>query len=340
MALVVMKRVLITGGSSGIGLEASRLLLLSGHQLTLCCRCQDRCEQTQQTLLNAGADSDLIDYLVVDLADLQSVSQACQQLLQQGNPIDVLVLNAGQQRAGDPKPAFSAQGIELTFAVNQLAHQWMMMQLLPLLQASPQPRLVITASDEHDPATGGGRVGQPAGLADLAGLKCGADFVMLDGNDRFDGEKAYKDSKLCNVLLGRELSRRLAEQASPFPVLSWSPGLVIPRGNEGFFRTSRACNPLGMTLFALLARDVLRLTETPARAGELLADLCVDNRWSDPGFHYLSNHLIRPGQHRFEAMNTSVEACDQAKATALWTHSSELIHAVLPGAQPSGRLEL
>ena len=208
MALVVMKRVLITGGSSGVGLEASRLLLLSGHQLTLCCRSQDRCEQTQQTLLNAGADPDLIDYLVVDQADLQSVSQACQQLLQQGNPIDFLVLNAGQQRAGDPNPAFSAQGIELTFAVNQLAHQWMLMQLLPLLKATPQPRLVITASDVHDPATGGGRVGQPAGLGDLAGLKCGAGFVMLDGNDRFDGEKAYKDSKLCNVLMGREIDRQ------------------------------------------------------------------------------------------------------------------------------------
>ena len=115
---------------------------------------------------------------------------------------------------------------------------------------------------------------------------------------------------------------------------------MIPRGNEGFFRTSRACNPLGMRLFALLARDVLRLTETPARAGELLSDLCVGNRWSDPGFHYISNHLIRPGQHRFEEVDTSAEGSDQAKATVLWTLSSELMQAVLPGVQPSRSLEL
>ena len=40
-------------------------------------------------------------------------------------------------------------------------------------------------------------VGQPADLGDLAGLKAGAGFVMLDGSARFDGDKAYKDSKLC-----------------------------------------------------------------------------------------------------------------------------------------------
>ena len=326
MALVVMKRVLITGGSSGIGLEASRLLLLSGHQLTLCCRSQDRCEQTQQTLLNAGADSDLIDYLVVDLADLQSVSQACQQLLQQGNPIDVLVLNAGQQRAGDPKPAFSAQGIELTFAVNQLAHQWMLMQLLPLLKATPQPRLVITASDVHDPATGGGRVGQPAGLADLAGLKCGADFVMLDGNDRFDGEKAYKDSKLCNVLMGREIDRQLQ---GALPVIAWSPGLVIPKGQGGFFRFNRERNPLGMAIFSLVARDLLRVTESLPTAGRLLADLAADAVFTTPGFTYLSNRLVRPGLHRFAAVETSKEATDLEKAAELWRLSERLIGSVL-----------
>jgi len=328
-----IRNLLITGASSGIGAEAARRLQTMGHRLTLLCRSE---QAGARTRMHLGPSPRL---LIADLADLEAVDRISCQLMDEGEAIDTLVLNAGLQLAGTRTPQWSRQGIELTFAVNQLAHQRLLQHLLPLLMRSHAPRVVITASDVHNPLSGGGRVGRPADLGALKGLRSGTGFAMVDGG-RFDADKAYKDSKLCNVLLGRELSRRLAAQGNPIPVLSWSPGLVIPRGNEGFFRTSRACNPLGMTLFALLARDVLRLTETPSRAGELLADLCVDDRWSTPGFHYLSNHLIRPGQHRFEAVDTSVEACDQDKATALWTHSSQLMQSMLTGLQPPSRLEL
>ena len=327
------RNLLITGASSGIGAEAARRLQTMGHRLTLLCRSEQAGERTR---IHLGSSPRI---LIADLADLEAVDRISRQLMDEGEAIDTLALNAGLQLAGTRAPQWSRQGFELTFAVNQLAHQRLLEHLLPLLIRSHEPRVVITASDVHNPRSGGGRVGRPADLGSLKGLLSGTGFAMVDGGT-FDADKAYKDSKLCNVLLGRELSRRLEAQGTPFPVLSWSPGLVIPRGNQGFFRTSRACNPFGMTLFALLARDVLQLTEKPARAGELLADLCVGNRWSRPGFHYLSNHLIRPGQHRFEVVDTSVESCDQAKATALWTQSSELMQAVLPGCQPPSRLEL
>ena len=327
------RHLLITGASSGIGAEAARRLQTMGHRLTLLCRSE---QAEARTRLQLGPSPRI---LIADLADLEAVDRISRQLIDEADVIDTLVLNAGLQLAGTRAPQWSRQGIELTFAVNQLAHQRLLENLLPLLKRGHQPRAVITASDVHNPLSGGGRVGRPADLGSLDGLRSGTGFAMVDGGT-FDADKAYKDSKLCNVLLGRELSRRLEAQGTPFPVISWSPGLVIPRGPEGFFRTSRACNPLGMTLFALLARDVLRLTETPAQAGELLADLCVDNRWSDPGFHYFSNHLTRPGQHRFEAVDTSAEARDQAKATALWRLSSELMQTVMPGVQPSDPLEL
>ena len=90
---------------------------------------------------------------------------------------------------------------------------------------------------------------------------------MLDGSGSFNAEKAYKDSKLCNLLMAREAERRLREQGMLLPVLAWSPGLVIPRSDGGFFRYSRSHNPLAKALFAMVARDLLRLTETPQRAG-------------------------------------------------------------------------
>ena len=316
--------VLITGASSGIGLEAARQLAASGHRLTLFCRDAERCAQTRQQLLEAGAAPEQLAFIAADLADLLSVEQGCQQLLEQGMTVDALVLNAGQQRAGAGSPVRSAQGIEITFAVNQLAHQWMAMRLVPLLRQAEQPRLVITASDVHNPATGGGKVGLPAGLGDLAGLRAGAGFVMVDGSDRFDGDKAYKDSKLCNVLLARELARQLGDA---MPVIAWSPGLVITRGKEGFFRHNRQSNPVGMGLFALVARDLLRVTESVQAAGRLLAALATDASFDQPGFAYFSNQLVRPGLHRFGAADTSAEGADGAKAAELWRLSEVLLLA-------------
>ena len=321
-----MKRILITGASSGIGLEATRRLALSGHQLTLFCRTPERGEQTRSQLVAAGAMPSQVSWLVADLADLRSVQSACDQLLDRAEPLDGLVLNAGQQRAGAEAPVFSPQGLEITFAVNQLAHQLIATRLLPLLRLGSQPRLVITASDVHNPASGGGRVGQPADLGDLAGLKAGAGFAMLDGSASFDGDKAYKDSKLCNVLLGRELNRQLDAM---MPVIAWSPGLVIPRSSGGFFRHNRQSNPLGMMLFALVARDVLRVTESVQTAGRLLADLITDSGYAAPGFSYWSNRLVRPGVHRFSEAKTSAEGADLQKAVDLFRLSDDLICAAL-----------
>ena len=69
----------------------------------------------------------------------------------------------------------------------------------------------------------------------MDGLKQGAGFEMVDGGSRFDADKAYKDSKLCNVLMARELARQLQSGGRPLPVIAWSPGLVIPKSPEGFF---------------------------------------------------------------------------------------------------------
>jgi len=88
------------------------------------------------------------------------------------------------------------------------------------------------------------------------------------------------------VLLQRLLSLLLRKQGQSLPVLAWSPGLVIPRSSGGFFRYSRSQNPFGQALFALVARDLLRLTETPQRAGALLAGLATTSQPDHVGFQY------------------------------------------------------
>ena len=308
-------RILLTGGSSGIGLEAARLLNAQGHALTILCRNQESADQT--LALVGGA----VRTLICDLADLRAVADITHQLCDSDTSFDALVLNAGLQYAGDRQPRWSGQGIELTFAVNQLAHQLIAMRLMPLLRRSANPRLVITASEVHNPASGGGKVGRPASLGDLAGLRAGAGFGMVDGSDRFDADKAYKDSKLCNLLMTRELDRHLD---GTIPVIAWSPGLVIPRSGGGFFRDNRRRNPLAMAAFALVARDLFRITESLERAGSHLAHLVMDDS-ATPGFTYITNTLVRPGVHHFEVEDTSPEAADLQKAAELWKLSELLI---------------
>ena len=319
MADPASRHVLLTGASSGVGLEAAKVLSAQGHALTILCRNQATADQTLALL------SGSVRALICDLADLNAVAELCSQLLADDTALDVLVLNAGLQYAGASDPQLSAQGIELTFAVNQLAHQLMAMRLLPLLQRSASPRLVITASEVHNPTSGAGKVGRPAGLEDLEGLRFGPGFALLDGSRRFDGNKAYKDSKLCNVLMARELVRQLD---AAIPVIAWSPGLVITRSSGGFFRYNKRSNPLGMGVFAFVARDLLRITESPENAGRLLAQL-VNDPAIGPGFSYFTNKVVRPGAHRLEPTDTSAEAADLQKAEQLWRLSEQLIETSL-----------
>ncbi len=317
------RRILITGASSGIGHQAALLLQRAGHRLTLPCRDQARADATRQKLL--GVDSADLLTPILDLGDLESIERCAEELIAGGTPIDTLVLNAGLQYSGAAEPQRSAQGYELTVAVNHLGHQALAMQLLPLLERSEAPRLVVTASEVHDPRSPGGRVGQAAGLGDLAGLKAGAGFSMVDGHMPFNADKAYKDSKLCNLLFARGLERRLRQRGTTMPVLAWSPGLVIPRSSSGFFRQSRRHNEWGQRLFALVARDLLRLTATPEQAGSLLAELASSAAYGSPGFSYHVNRLIGPGQLRFVSAEPSPEAQDDALAEALWNVSAELV---------------
>jgi protochlorophyllide reductase len=298
---------LLTGGSSGIGFQAVQRLLDAGHRLTVLCR--------------DGAAADRLggrlSTPICDLSDLTSVERCAEALLTAAEPIDSLVLNAGLQYSGARKPRWSAQGYELTIAVNHLAHQVLVERLLPLLLLSTAPRLVVTSSEVHDPTTAGGKVGQPAGLGDLSGLRQGPGGAMVNGGP-FNAEKAYKDSKLCNLLMARDVERRLREQGQSLPVLAWSPGLVIPRSSGGFFRDSRRQNPFGQALFALVARDLLRLTETPQRAGALLAGLATSSPPDPVGLQYWSNRVLGPGRLRFDVSEPSAEARSDDLARELW----------------------
>ena len=324
--MAAARHILLTGGNSGIGFEAAVILCRAGHRLTLPCRDRASAEAAGRLVLERAGTGTPPATAVCDLADLESVRACAAAQLARGTPIDSLVLNAGLQYAGASEPRRTAQGHELSFGVNHLGHFLLAHQLCPLLAAGPAPRLVVTASEVHDPTTAGGKVGAPAGLGELAGLVPGQGTTMVDGSARFSADKAYKDSKLCNVLFAREFARRLEAQGTPAPVIAWSPGLVMPPTSEGgFWRYSRQSNELGQRLFALAARTLLRLTESVENAGALLAALAVDDAYADNGFTYRANRVTAPGRHVFEATATSSEGQNMDLARRLWEASAALV---------------
>ena len=327
------KRVLVTGPNSGIGFDGACKLAALGYDVVLACRtlakAEDAAARIRARALENGAplSGELIP-AECDLGDLGSVRRFAASAAGAA-PLDALVLNAGVQYSGDNDVRRTADGFEITVGTNHLGHFLLTELMLPRLEqaagTSPDgtaPRVVVTASEVHDPASPGGNVGLGAGLGDLAGLKAsGADFTMLDGS-AYNADKAYKDSKLCNVLFARELQRRLSAANSVVTVNAFGPGLIT---RTGFFRYQ---NPLFVKLFDFATNDIFHVAETVEGGGDCLVYMATSPALEGKGGLYYNNG-IAPGEgktgHKFERGEVSAEARDDAEAAALWQYSERLV---------------
>ena len=186
-----------------------------------------------------GGGGGSAEAVVLDLADLESVSGWAREYVASGQSLNAVVCNAGvapnrEGGAAEVDIQRTAQGFEQTIGVNHLGHFALVAQLMPSLRATPNARVVITSGAIHDAESPDGKNGAPPTLGGLAGLSSGPRFTMCDGG-AFDGNKAYKDSKLCGVLFARELARRLEEQGLGG---GGSGGLVCNAFSPGFVPTS------------------------------------------------------------------------------------------------------
>ena len=320
--------IFITGGSSGIGYQAILKLISLGHNIILPCRNILRANQVLTNIFNqlpCGLSKKGDIYTpIMDLSDFNSIDLLCDEVKKKRLKFDVLILNAGLQYTGSKTPRRSTQGFELTFAVNHLSHFYLIQNLLPSINKSSNSKIIITSSEVHNPMSSGGRVGAKASLGDLLGLVSGAGFEMIDGN-QFNADKAYKDSKLCNILFAKELSKKLRKKNLSIPVIAWAPGLVISRDSQGFFRYSRKYNLLGQILFTFFARDLLRIATSNEKAGMLLSDLVCSSKYNKFDFSYYSNKIISPGKFIFEKSTISKEAESEHLSNKLWELSKSLI---------------
>eukprot|EP01039_Chlorochromonas_danica_P003947 gene3947-4319_t len=253
----------------------------------------------------------------LDLADLSSIRAFAQRW---GNePIDCLALNAGLSFAKGQSPAYTKEGYELTVGTNHLGHFLLLNLLLPNVAKSPEGRIVFTASSVHNPEERGGDVGLPAGLKDMKGLKSNlkAPNNMIDGSE-YDPDKAYKDSKLCNVLTCLELNQRLKQDPKYSHVTAncFNPGLVP---TSGLFRYQ---NPFFSGIFSFLMRNVFKLAVSEEKAGSRLVYMIDSADLRGKTGRYFT---AKASDDQLYEVTPSREAQDVNKAKQLWQISEGLV---------------
>lgn len=183
---VESKTILITGAMDGIGLATARELARLGHHVIVHGRNAPRAEQVVHDM-RRETKNQTIAFVVADFAELAQVRQMAQQVNDKFERLDILINNAGVVMN---KRVLTANGFEMTFQVNHLAHFLLTNLVLDLIRRSAPARVITVSSGTH-------RRGHIA-------------WDNLNGENHYDGNTAYSNSKLENVLFAFELAGRLA----------------------------------------------------------------------------------------------------------------------------------
>lgn len=298
--------VLLTGGTAGIGLVAARRLLAAGVDLAIGARSPD------------AASPDLkrrARFHHLDLGDLTSAA-ALADTLGNGPEIDVLILNAGVQNVSGGR---SAQGLEVTFATNHLAHYLLARRLVPKMARGG--RIILTASGTHDPEM---KTGVPAPRhADARRLAWPATDPDLDTNVATAGRRAYSTSKLCNVMTARELAKRTTATRPDLSIMAFDPGFTPGTGLARDY--PGAASFLFRHILPLVVRG--ERVSTPANSGGLLAGMATgaDYAASRGGYFAVRGKALL-------GVPPSALARDEAACARLWADSEALLAEVAAGA--------
>ena len=178
------KRAVVTGGSDGVGLIIAARLAGAGADVVLPVRNPRKGAVAMEEIRRRTPDA-LVSLRELDLSSLQSVAALGRSLLAEGEPIHLLVNNAGVMTP--PSRQVTADGFELQLGTNHLGHFALVEQLLPLLRA------------------GGARV---TSQISIAASRNAINWEDLNWERSYDGMRAYSQSKIAFGLFGVELDRR------------------------------------------------------------------------------------------------------------------------------------
>ncbi|MFH7028828.1 MAG: protochlorophyllide reductase [Heteroscytonema crispum UTEX LB 1556] len=309
--------VAITGASSGVGLYAAKALAQRGWHVVMACR---DLPKTQKAAQEVGMPQDSYTIMHIDLASLESVRQFVKDFRASGKSLDALVCNAAIYMPLLKEPLRSPEGYELSVATNHLGHFLLCNLMMEDLKhsSSSDPRLVILGTVTHNPDELGGKIPPRPDLGNFEGFAAGfkEPISMIDGK-KFEPVKAYKDSKVCNVLTMRELNRRYHESTG-ISFTSLYPGCVA---ETPLFRNHY---PLFQKLFPKFQKYITGGYVSQELAGERVAMVVADPEYKQSGAYWSWGNRQKKDGKSF-VQKVSPQARDDEKAERMWELSAKLV---------------
>lgn len=309
--------VVITGASSGVGLYAAKALAQRGWHVVMACRNLEKAKNAAQTV---EMPQDSYTIMHIDLGSLDSVRKFMNDFRASGKSLEALVCNAAIYMPLLKEPQRSPEGYELTTTTNHLGHFLLCNLMLEDLKNSSaaDKRVVILGTVTHNPDELGGKIPPRPDLGNFDGFAAGfkAPISMIDGK-KFEPVKAYKDSKVCNVLTMRELHRRYHD-ATGITFSSLYPGCVA---DTPLFRNHY---PLFQKLFPLFQKYITGGYVSQELAGERVAAVVTDPEYKQSGVYWSWGNRQRKDGKSF-VQKVSPQARDDAKAERMWDLSEKLV---------------
>jgi len=265
------KIVVVTGASSGLGLNCAATLAKTGRYFVImACRDTEKAKIVAKEM-NMPEGSYLP--MKLELASLQSVRDFVANLkaFKSARPLNYLICNAAVYRPTDPEPAFTDDGFEMSMGVNHFGHFLLVNLLLEDMSRAKGARCCIVGSITGNTNTvGGGLVYPQADLGKLQGFAAGARKPIAMANGKpFFGAKAYKDSKVCNMMTVSQLHERYHESTG-IVFSSMYPGCIA---ETNLFREKR---PWFRKAFPWFMKYVTGGYVGEQEAGERLAQVIDD----------------------------------------------------------------
>eukprot|EP00566_Odontella_aurita_P008855 CAMPEP_0113548254 /NCGR_PEP_ID=MMETSP0015_2-20120614/12794_1 /TAXON_ID=2838 /ORGANISM="Odontella" /LENGTH=814 /DNA_ID=CAMNT_0000448869 /DNA_START=245 /DNA_END=2689 /DNA_ORIENTATION=- /assembly_acc=CAM_ASM_000160 len=285
------KLVVITGASSGLGRKTALALLRTGdYHVIGAVRDLDKMEAVAEL---DGFDLENFTPMYCEMNSFESVREFCKNVdeLRGDKPLDRLICNAGVYQPSLRLAKWSKDGHEQTMQINFLSHFLIISLLMNGMAKSDDPRVTMVGSvTGNDNTVGGGGVYPIADLHDLDGFKAGfkKPVEMADGYG-FIGAKAYKDSKLCLMILGNFLHAKYHESTG-IAFSTMYPGCIA---ESPLFREKRTWF---RKFFPLFMKFITGGFVGEHEAGQRLFQVMHDPRCKKSGVYWSWNGGPREGR--------------------------------------------
>ncbi len=279
---------IVTGATNGLGEVTALELARKGATVVIIGRNEEKAKATISKIKESIPSADVV-YLLADLSLMREVKRVADEFRATYDRLDVLVNNAGMIF---DKRTETAEGLEMTFALNHMNYFYLTNLLLDMLKASGTPtqksRIVNVASNLH-------RIGA-------------VDFEDMQNKKRFIGGTVYGQTKCMNVVHAYELSRRLSAENANVTANALHPGGV---------RTGFASNTAGATrVITKLLRFLSFSPEKGARTQIYLA--------SSPQVEGVSGKYFSMSKPKASSKFSS----DESNGKRLWAYSEQILNQI------------